>query len=85
MMLRLERVTHFVFGFFFVLFCLGFCSNSTDVRDLTVYLGKTAINDTDPETEQRFTVDKLILHPNYDSDTYNNDIGECQASAFVMT
>lgn len=67
------------------LFCLGFCSNSTDVRDLTVYLGKTAINDTDPEREQRFTVDKLILHPNYDGETFNNDIGETQASSFVMT
>lgn len=69
----------------FFLFCLGFCSNSTDVRDLTVYLGKTAINDTDPEREQTLTVDKLILHPKYDSENFNNDIGECQASAFVMT
>lgn len=48
--------------------------NSTDVRDLTVYVGKTAINETDPEREQRFTVDRLILHPNFDDDTFNNDI-----------
>lgn len=49
-----------------------------------MYLGKTAINETDPEREQRFTVDKLILHPSYDGDTFNNDIGECQATASAV-
>lgn len=49
-----------------------------------MYLGKTAINETDPEREQRFPVDKLILHPSYDDDTYNNDIGEYEATASVI-
>lgn len=48
--------------------------NHTDVRDLTVYLGRTAINETDPGREQRLAVDRLVIHPRYDDDTFNNDI-----------
>ncbi|KAM6916083.1 urokinase-type plasminogen activator-like [Xenentodon cancila] len=46
----------------------------TKLRHLSVYLGKSAINDTDPEREQRFTVEKLIIHQNYNETNYNNDI-----------
>lgn len=61
-----------------------FCSNGTDVRHLSVYLGKTAINDTDPEREQRFTVEKLIIHPHFDDYSNNNDIGVCSFNLCLM-
>ncbi|XP_004077457.1 urokinase-type plasminogen activator [Oryzias latipes] len=41
-------------------------------EDLTVFLGKSAINDTDSEREQKFTVEKMIIHPKYNN--FNNDI-----------
>uniref|UniRef100_A0A3P9JXT2 trypsin n=1 Tax=Oryzias latipes TaxID=8090 RepID=A0A3P9JXT2_ORYLA len=41
-------------------------------EDLTVFLGKSAINDTDAEREQKFTVEKMIIHPKYNN--FNNDI-----------
>ncbi|XP_037320681.2 plasminogen activator, urokinase a [Pungitius pungitius] len=46
----------------------------TSTRHLSVYLGKTAINDTDAEKEQIFTVEKLIIHQKYNPVNYNNDI-----------
>nr|XP_046258874.1 tissue-type plasminogen activator-like [Scatophagus argus] len=52
------------------------CFEDGDVNNkkhLSVYLGKTAINETDPDKEQRFTVEKLIIHQQYNS-SYNNDI-----------
>ncbi len=42
---------------------------------MAVYLGKTAINDTDAEREQTFTVEKLIIHEKYNNSNFNNDIG----------
>uniref|UniRef100_A0A3Q3WC17 trypsin n=1 Tax=Mola mola TaxID=94237 RepID=A0A3Q3WC17_MOLML len=48
--------------------------NKTGVRHLSVYLGKVAINETDADKEQRFTVDKLIMHPDYNNDNFDNDI-----------
>ncbi|KAM8858559.1 plasminogen activator, urokinase a [Spinachia spinachia] len=47
---------------------------ANNIRHLSVYLGKTAINDTDAEKEQRFTVEKVIIHQKYNWGNYNNDI-----------
>ncbi|KAF6731423.1 Urokinase-type plasminogen activator [Oryzias melastigma] len=41
-------------------------------EDLSVFLGKSAINDTDAEREQKFTVEKMIVHPKFNN--FNNDI-----------
>ncbi|KAM6923284.1 plasminogen activator, urokinase a [Lycodopsis pacificus] len=46
----------------------------TNIKHLNVYLGKTAINDTDADREQRFTVEKLIIHQHYSDSNNNNDI-----------
>ncbi|KAM4606984.1 urokinase-type plasminogen activator-like isoform 2-T2 [Polymixia lowei] len=45
-------------------------------RHLSVYLGKSSINDTDIDREQKFTVEQLIVHQQYNdsNDNYNNDI-----------
>ncbi|CAJ1067547.1 plasminogen activator%2C urokinase a [Xyrichtys novacula] len=48
--------------------------NRTNIRRLSVYLGKSAINETDSNKEQRFTVEKLILHQNFNESTFDNDI-----------
>lgn len=50
-------------------------SESTTIRHLSVYLGKSAINATDADKEQRFTVEKVIIHQKYNLDNYDNDIG----------
>lgn len=60
--------------------CLHTCvwllfSKETNIRRLSVYLGKTATNDTDAVREQRFTVEKLIIHQKYNESNFNNDIG----------
>uniref|UniRef100_A0A3Q3B7T8 trypsin n=1 Tax=Kryptolebias marmoratus TaxID=37003 RepID=A0A3Q3B7T8_KRYMA len=46
----------------------------TKHRHLSVHLGKSAINETDAIKEQRFSVEKLIIHKGYDDGNYNNDI-----------
>ncbi|XP_056251615.1 plasminogen activator, urokinase a [Seriola aureovittata] len=43
-------------------------------ENLFVYLGKTAINETDADKEQSFFVKKLINHQEYNKSNYNNDI-----------
>ncbi|KAF7219865.1 plasminogen activator, urokinase a [Nothobranchius furzeri] len=43
-------------------------------QHLSVFLGKTAINETDAKREQNFTVEKLINHEAYNESSYNNDI-----------
>lgn len=48
--------------------------DKTRLRDLKVYLGKSNIKDTDPDREQSFTVEKLIIHQRYNESNYNNDI-----------
>ncbi|XP_070772338.1 plasminogen activator, urokinase a [Enoplosus armatus] len=48
--------------------------DNTKIQHLSVYLGKTAINDTDADREQSFTVEKLIIHQNYNESNFNNDI-----------
>ncbi|KAM7408819.1 hypothetical protein PAMA_002508 [Pampus argenteus] len=45
----------------------------TNVKRLSVYLGKSAINDTG-DREQKFTVEKLILHQNFNKSNFDNDI-----------
>nr|XP_020457521.1 urokinase-type plasminogen activator-like [Monopterus albus] len=44
------------------------------IQDLFVYLGKNAINDTDVEREQRFQVEKLIIHQKFNDSNFDNDI-----------
>ncbi|KAA8583854.1 plasminogen activator, urokinase a isoform X1 [Etheostoma spectabile] len=46
----------------------------TNIQRLSVYLGKMAINETDAEKEQGFTVEKLIIHQKYNESNFNNDI-----------
>ncbi|XP_018543736.1 plasminogen activator, urokinase a [Lates calcarifer] len=46
----------------------------TKTKYISVYLGKTAINETDADREQSFTVEKLIIHQKYNSSTFDNDI-----------
>ncbi|XP_052469014.1 urokinase-type plasminogen activator [Carassius gibelio] len=48
----------------------------TQVRKYSVFLGKTAINETDSVKEQQFDVSKLVVHEDYDytTENYNNDI-----------
>ncbi|KAG7511665.1 urokinase-type plasminogen activator [Solea senegalensis] len=48
--------------------------DATNIRILSVYLGKTAINETDAEREQSFTVEKFIIHQRFNASTYDNDI-----------
>ncbi|XP_023145342.2 plasminogen activator, urokinase a [Amphiprion ocellaris] len=47
---------------------------NTKIPHLSVYLGKSAINDTDADKEQKFIVEKLIIHQNYNDSNYNSDI-----------
>ncbi|XP_068424097.1 urokinase-type plasminogen activator-like [Clinocottus analis] len=71
-----------------------FDGEETNIKRLSVYLGKTAINDTD-DREQSFTVEKVIIHQKYNESNYNNDIallkiksrnGGCAArSSFART
>ncbi|XP_028279233.1 plasminogen activator, urokinase a [Parambassis ranga] len=49
-------------------------NEDTNIAHLSVYLGKTAINETDADSEQSFTVEKLIIHQKYNESDYNNDI-----------
>ncbi|XP_071377456.1 plasminogen activator, urokinase a isoform X1 [Centroberyx affinis] len=48
----------------------------TETRHLSVYLGKSSIIDTDIDREQKFTVEQLIIHQEYNNSlgNYLNDI-----------
>lgn len=48
----------------------------TRIMRYSVYLGKSAINETDTIKEQQFNVSKLVVHENYDytAEDFNNDI-----------
>ncbi|KPP70640.1 hypothetical protein Z043_110508 [Scleropages formosus] len=48
----------------------------TDSAKYTVFLGKNAINETDPTREQSFIVEEVIIHEAYEESgqAYNNDI-----------
>ncbi|KAM9726729.1 plasminogen activator, urokinase a [Menidia menidia] len=45
-----------------------------NVKGLSVFLGKTDISETDAAREQKFTVEKMIIHQDFDSDNFNSDI-----------
>uniref|UniRef100_W5MAD4 Urokinase-type plasminogen activator n=1 Tax=Lepisosteus oculatus TaxID=7918 RepID=W5MAD4_LEPOC len=49
---------------------------STDPNRYSIFLGKGAINETDSRKEQKFQVEKIIIHPAFDDSqgNYNNDI-----------
>lgn len=71
--------------------------SETNIRALSVFLGKNAINETDLQREQRFKVSEVIIHENFDNtdNNFNNDIallkiegsdGECaRESSSVKT
>ncbi|XP_063346965.1 plasminogen activator, urokinase a [Pelmatolapia mariae] len=46
----------------------------TRLTHLSIYLGKSAINETNAGSEQKFAVERLIMHEGYNDTTYNNDI-----------
>ncbi|KAM6996995.1 plasminogen activator, urokinase a [Tautogolabrus adspersus] len=48
--------------------------NETNIKRLSVYLGKSAINETDADKEQSFTVEKLIIHQKFNESNFDNDI-----------
>lgn len=48
--------------------------DSTNINRLSVHLGKSAINETDATTEQSFTVEKLIIHQQFNESTFDHDI-----------
>ena len=50
-------------------------SEAIKLRHLSVFLGKSAINDTDANREQRFTVEKMIIHQDFNDTRFDNDIG----------
>jgi len=49
------------------------CFSDIDSSNLVIYIGRIKLAG-DPDTEQRLTVDRLLLHPDYDKMTFNNDI-----------
>lgn len=46
----------------------------TNLQRLSVYLGKNAINETNEDREQTFTVEKVIIHQKFNESDLNNDI-----------
>ncbi|XP_062320608.1 tissue-type plasminogen activator-like isoform X1 [Osmerus eperlanus] len=56
--------------------CFSKKFESITSKDLTVYLGKSSIRETDANREQKFAVDQIIIHQDYDNieETFNNDI-----------
>lgn len=57
--------------------CLFLHVFSTQTKKLSVVLGKNAINETDIQKEQEFSVSELIIHEHFDNTdgNFNNDIG----------
>ncbi|XP_024658037.2 trypsin isoform X1 [Maylandia zebra] len=49
------------------------CFRSTNLRGLTVNLGRQSLQGSNPNAVSR-TVTKIIKHPKYNSQTFNNDI-----------
>lgn len=52
-------------------------STQTKLYKLSVFLGKNAINETDVQREQEFSVSELFIHEHFDNTdgNFNNDIG----------
>ncbi len=52
-------------------------SSHTKLDKLSVFLGKNAINETDAQREQEFSVSELFIHEHFDNTdgNFNNDIG----------
>ncbi|KAK2824230.1 hypothetical protein Q5P01_021405 [Channa striata] len=48
--------------------------DGAEANDLSVYLGKNAINETDADKEQSFNVEKVIIHTEFNEENHNNDI-----------
>nr|XP_023680002.1 urokinase-type plasminogen activator-like [Paramormyrops kingsleyae] len=54
-----------------------FVDDHKRIKDMTIFLGKNAINESDASREQSFEVQKLITHEAYNDEVqpyYNNDI-----------
>uniref|UniRef100_A0AAX7TBN6 Peptidase S1 domain-containing protein n=2 Tax=Astatotilapia calliptera TaxID=8154 RepID=A0AAX7TBN6_ASTCA len=58
------------------------CFQTTNLRGLTVNLGRQSLQGSNPNAVSR-TVTKIIKHPNYNSQTFNNDICLLQLSSPV--
>ncbi|KAG7333970.1 hypothetical protein KOW79_002377 [Hemibagrus wyckioides] len=50
----------------------------TRKEEYSVYLGKDATNKTNLEKEQKFEIAKIVLHPEFNSEDFNNDIALLQ-------
>ncbi|XP_031417423.1 transmembrane protease serine 9-like [Clupea harengus] len=59
------------------------CFSSTNPSGLTVYLGRQTQQSSNPNEVSR-SVDRIVLHPNYDSDTSDNDIAMLRLSSPVQ-
>ncbi|XP_078808096.1 chymotrypsin-like protease CTRL-1 isoform X2 [Oryzias latipes] len=57
------------------------CFSSTSTAGVVVYLGETEINNS-PNSVSR-TVSRIIVHPNYNSDTHNNDVALLKMASSV--
>lgn len=60
-------------------------SEGTNLQRLSVYLGKNAINETNEDREQTFTVEKVIIHQKFNESDLNNDIGVHCCSVCMCT
>ena len=60
-------------------------SAATKARRLSVILGKSALNETVPNSEQEFRVDEVFVHEDFDNSegSYNNDIGRISSENTV--
>ncbi|KAG7275855.1 hypothetical protein CRUP_033268, partial [Coryphaenoides rupestris] len=54
----------------------NYCRAGTKVRRLSVFLGKSALNETNESSEQMFQVEELIVHEGYDNSkgSFDHDI-----------
>ncbi|KAK2852557.1 hypothetical protein Q7C36_007758 [Tachysurus vachellii] len=50
----------------------------TRKQEYSVYLGKDATNEINPGKEQKFKIAKLVLHQEFNSEDFNNDIALLQ-------
>lgn len=72
----IKHTTVFIYVSVLTIYVCVLFSDENQTEHLSVYLGKTAINDTDFDKEQSFIVEKLIVHQGYSDFTFNNDIGK---------